>query len=124
MVAHGIDPELYAFNCVDFNQFDLQTADYAVPLQFHDADALRRQYGEEHAKYIIPNTRVTALCADKLNFNRAILTGDFGRMIPPIYDTTNRRFPYVMKKRDSFSGEGVFIVRDEEDENRYADHLN
>jgi predicted ATP-grasp superfamily ATP-dependent carboligase len=124
LVGSSIDPALYAFSCVNFDQFDLRTADYAVPLQVHDAVALRRQHGEEHEKYLIPDASVTALCADKLTFNRTILAGGFARMIPPIYDTTKRDFPYVLKKRESYAGEGVFAVRNAEDERRYADYLN
>ena len=124
LVGRSIDHDLYAFTCVDFDRFDLRTADYAVPLQVHDAIALRRWYGDEHEKYIIPDIPVTDLCADKLNFNKTILAGDFARMIPPIYDTTKRDFPYVLKKRESGAGEGVFVVRNEEDERRYADYLS
>ena len=90
----------------------------------HEATSLRRQYGEENEKYIIPDIHVTALCADKLDFNKAILASDFARMIPPIYGTTKRDFPYVLKKRDGGSGEGTVVVRNEEAEKRYADHLS
>jgi predicted ATP-grasp superfamily ATP-dependent carboligase len=123
LVAGSIDTDSYAFSCIDFDKFDLRAADYAVPLQVHDAIALRRQYGEEHEKYIIPDAQITALCADKLDFNKAILASDFARMIPPIYDTAKRDFPYILKKRNGASGEGLFIVRNEEDERCCADYL-
>src|SRR6202012_4053373 len=107
LVAGSIDREAYAFSCVDFDAFDLRAADYAVPLQVHEAMSLRRQYGEENEKYLIPEAHVTALCADKLDFNQAILASDFAHLIPPIYDAKKRVFPYVLKKRDGGSGEGV-----------------
>src|ERR1700744_1592890 len=124
LVAGSIDREAYAFSCVDFDAFDLRAADYAVPLQVHEAMSLRRQYGEEHEKYLIPEAHITALCADKLDFNKAILASAFARMIPPISDPTKPNFPDVVKNRHGASGAGIFVVQDEQDERRYADHAS
>ncbi|HVE22724.1 MAG TPA: ATP-grasp domain-containing protein [Acidocella sp.] len=124
LVAGSIDAASYSFSCVDFDRFDLETVDYAIPLQVHDAMALRRRYGEAHGKYIIADPDITALCADKLDFNKAILASDFAYMIPEIYETTKRDFPYVLKRRDGGSGEEIFVVRTEEDERRHETHLS
>ena len=45
-------------------------------------------------------------------------------MIPEIYATTTRDYPYVLKKRDGGSGEEIFVVRTEEDERRYETILS
>ncbi len=124
LVRSTIDPNEYSFECVDFDNFDLSQADYAVPVDLVDAARLRNRYGGRSEKYLIPDARVLELCADKKVFNETILASDFARMIPPIYQTEHRVFPYVLKKRNELSGQKTFVIRHLADERPHIAHLN
>jgi hypothetical protein len=124
LVRGTIDNNSYAFGCVNFSDFDLRLTDYAVPITLWDSVVLRNRYGDRSEKYLIPDARVIELCADKKIFNETILASDFAWMIPPIYRTAARVFPYVLKKRDELSGKEIFVVRDVADEEPHAARLS
>lgn len=123
LVATTLDPQRYSFRCVDFTTFDLSLADAAVPLTLDEAATLRRRFGNHHPKFILPEPDVAALCADKRHFNEAMLAREFRAMIPPLYGAAERRWPYLLKRRDALSGNEIFVLRNAEDEARHAEKL-
>ncbi len=116
LVAGTIDAHSYTFECVDFNTYDMSYTDYAVPLTIQDARILHRRYGETSNKYIIPKAQVIVLCEDKKLFNESMLDSPYRHLIPPMYDRSDHKFPYVLKMRRESSGNGIFIIHDEQDE--------
>jgi hypothetical protein len=95
LVQGTINRTEYAYDCVNFDEFDLALFDYAVPLTLWDAVVLRSRYGDRNAKYILPDAEVAALCADKKIFNETILESAYGWIIPPMYHKAPRIYPYV-----------------------------
>lgn len=124
LVRGTIDSNEYAFECVDFSDFDLCLTDYAVPINLWDSVALRNRYGDQNKKYLIPAMHVMELCADKKVFNETILASDFAAVIPPIHRTEMRVFPYFLKKRNELSGREIFAIRNLADERPHVARLN
>ncbi len=124
LVNQTIDKSRYIFDCVQFDDFDLNKIDYAVPITLRDAEILRLRHDENRTKYIIPNRDVVLFCNDKKEFNERILNSPFAPMIPPIYVEPERHYPYVLKKRDDLSGNEIFVIRDAADESRHIARLD
>lgn len=116
LVRSTIDPNSYAFTCVDFLDFHLDRVDYVLPLTLKDARDLRGLYGDRHPKYLLPTLRAIWQCDDKKIFHQTATEHGFGWMIPPLYGETERVFPYVLKKREAEAGTEVFIIRNAVDE--------
>ncbi len=123
-VVHVINKNEYTSVFVDFSSFDLAAVDYAVPLSLHDAAALRQRHGTRHAKYLVPDASVSAICADKRNFNEWALAGPFAAVIPPIYPPGGEKFPCMLKRRWQSSGVGIFPIRDAAAAHAHRDALN
>jgi hypothetical protein len=123
LVQETIDHSAYTAVCVDFGEFDLALFDYAVPLTLQDAVTLRSRYGQRNAKYMLPGIKATALCADKKIFNEKILKSVYGWIIPPMFQTAARVYPYVLKKRVQLSGLDTFVIRSAADEASHAGRL-
>lgn len=123
LVKGTIDQSAYAVDCVDFGEFDLALFDYAVPLTLQDSVVLRSRYGDRNAKYILPDVKAAALCADKKIFNETILKSVYGWIIPPMFHEAARVYPYILKKRAQLSGVETFVVRNATDEASHAGRL-
>jgi hypothetical protein len=123
-VVHFLNQDEYKPVFVDFTDFDLAAVDAAVPLTLQDAAALRYRHGERHAKYLIPDVAVTALCADKKRFAEWALAGPFAACIPPIYPPGAEQFPCMLKRRRMLSGLGIVPIRDAAEARAHRAALN
>jgi carbamoylphosphate synthase large subunit len=104
----------------DFTNFDC-----VVPLQLADYAALQNKNNEGFLgqKFWSPNPNVVDLCDDKLVLNRFLLGGEFAQLVPPLRESNNSHFPYIVKKRRDTWGQNSFIVRNAEDERALATTL-
>jgi len=113
--AERYDCEFSELDGPDLNQFDC-----VIPFDFADYPPLRKHAHLWGRKFWLPDPKVVALCDDKLILNRLLLGGEFAEVVPRLYESGERQFPYIIKRRRDLWGLNSFVVRDQDDERSLA----
>lgn len=102
---------------------DIDDFDLVVPLTLEAAKYLSRNKESIKDNPIpIPTLESLLLCDDKPRFNRTLIEKGFGDLIPQMGSTKN--YPYILKKSAAvWGGKSSFIIRNEQDEQLYAELL-
>jgi len=105
-----------------FNQENIGWADIVVPFGAEDLRFLEQHRGSFSEEIIpIPSKAAFELCEDKALLNQQ-LSSDYPDLIPP--EPTVDQYPFILKKRQDQWARNTFLVRNQEEADRYRDEID
>ncbi len=120
-----VDQFRFACHFGPLEDMDPDDYDFIVPFTLHHQNLLRNRFPAlEGKRFWVPPSEVESLCDDKLSLNRHLSQSQFAAHVPHFGQGLGSRFPYIIKPRHGEFGQNASLIKERQQERRYADLLN